>query len=156
MINTFVGHEILNTDRSNTSLYLFTFLITIVVLGTIAAGLLVRAYIVKRRFQRRVEEALREGRALTPDMALALGLIRPGNRNNKKEKKVGRMPVMWEAEMWRDEKAGGMGMGKGENGTKVMVEEVGRESQEDEEWDEMTVSVVTHCGTGFDEFDDRA
>lgn len=105
----------------NTSLYLFTFLITIVVLGTIAAGLLVRAYIVRRRFQRRVEDALREGRPLPPDMAMALGLIRPGQaRNAKKEKKVGKMPVMWESEMWRDEKRGQAEAG-GEDWNEIMV-----------------------------------
>jgi len=88
-------------DRSS-SLYLFTFLITIVVLGLISGGLLLRAYYVRRQFQRRVEEAILSGQPLPEDAALALGIRHRMNNNAKKEKKHGPMPNIWEAEMYRD------------------------------------------------------
>ncbi|KAK8861628.1 hypothetical protein IAR55_002451 [Kwoniella newhampshirensis] len=87
----------------STTLYLFTFLITILVLGLISAGLIIRAYIMRRRFHRRVEEAIRNGEALPPDAAAALGMGTPrrGGRG-KKERPVGLMPTLWEGEMYRD------------------------------------------------------
>lgn len=89
-----------NTGQNGT-LYLFTFLITIIVLALISGALLFRAYYVRRRFQRRVEEAIRNGRPLPTDAAIALGLMRPG-RPGKKEKKLGPMPMIWETEMLID------------------------------------------------------
>lgn len=109
------------TDSSS-SLYLFTFLITIVVLAVISGGLLLRAYYVRRQFQRRVEEAIRAGQPLPDDAAAALGLRQFGGRNAKKEKKHGPMPGIWEAEMWRDGQRW----------------EVGR--SEKAEWDDIVVS----------------
>lgn len=103
------------------TLYLFTFLITIIVLALISGALLFRAYYVRRRFQRRVEEAIRNGRPLPTDAAIALGLMRPG-RPGKKEKKLGPMPMIWETEMLiekdgekqgDDERDVGMGVGMG-------------------------------------------
>ena len=89
------------SSNSSSSLYLFTFLITILVLGLISASLLLRAFYVRRRFQRRVEDAIQAGQPLPQDAAEALGLVRP---NRKKEKNVGPMPAMWEAEMGLDRK----------------------------------------------------
>jgi hypothetical protein len=71
-----------------------------VVLALISGALLLRAYYVRRQFQRRVEEAIRAGQPLPADAAAALGIRNGANR--KKEKKHGPMPGMWEAEMWRD------------------------------------------------------
>lgn len=65
----------------------------------ISAGLLLRAYYVRRQFQRRVEEAIAAGRPLPLDAAQALGLIRP-----KKNKEVGPMPTFWEAGMEKSDK----------------------------------------------------
>lgn len=87
--------------RSSSSLYLFTFLITIVVLALISGGLLLRAYYVRRQFQRRVEEAIRAGLPLPADASAALGIRTGGPNNRKKEKKHGPMPGIWEAEMHR-------------------------------------------------------
>lgn len=92
--------------RSSSSLYLFTFLITILVLGLISAALLLRAYYVRRQFQRRVEAAIRAGQPLPEDAAQALGLVRPRRKN---EKKVGPMPGLWESEMYIDRKADEVG-----------------------------------------------
>ena len=83
----------------SSSLYLFTFLITIVVLGVISAGLILRAYYVRRQFQLRVEEAIRRGQPLPPDAVRALGLYRP-----KSKKIFGPEPGLWEVEMRDDEK----------------------------------------------------
>ncbi|GFZ42526.1 hypothetical protein JCM24511_00242 [Saitozyma sp. JCM 24511] len=94
-----------NTGVSS-SLYLFTFLITILVLGLISAALLLRAYYVRRQFQRRVEAAIRAGQPLPEDAAQALGLVRPRRKN---EKKVGPMPGLWESEMYIDRKADEVG-----------------------------------------------
>ncbi|WWD16455.1 hypothetical protein CI109_100881 [Kwoniella shandongensis] len=87
----------------STTLYLFTFLITILVLGLIATGLIVRAYIMRRRYHRRVEEAIRRGERPPPDAAAALGMFprRVGGRG-KKERPVGLMPTLWEGEMYRN------------------------------------------------------
>jgi len=104
--------------NSSTSLYLFAFLITVVVLGGIAAALLLRASYVRRQFNRRIQEAIRDGRPLPVEAVRALGL---GRGLNKKVKKVGPMPELWEVEMdrdYRDEKVG---------------------------WDQMIVSVNCSC-----------
>jgi hypothetical protein len=107
----FISHAISYNDiplSRSSSLYLFTFLITIVVLGIISAALLLRAYYVRRQFQLRVEEAIRRGQPLPQDAVRALGLNR-----RKKGKDVGKMPTFWEAEMWRDgAKAEKWGTGK--------------------------------------------
>lgn len=92
-----------NRSQSS-SLYLFTFLITILVLAGISGGLLFRAYYVRRRFQRRVEEAIRAGQPLPRDAARALGLNRPAR---KAEAPLGPMPGWWEAEMRLDRDAPG-------------------------------------------------
>jgi len=106
-----ISHAISYNDiplSRSSSLYLFTFLITIVVLGIISAALLLRAYYVRRQFQLRVEEAIRRGQPLPQDAVRALGLNR-----RKKGKDVGKMPTFWEAEMWRDgAKAEKWGTGK--------------------------------------------
>ncbi|WVQ78866.1 hypothetical protein IAT38_000957 [Cryptococcus sp. DSM 104549] len=99
----------------STSLYLFTFLITIVVLALISAALVLRAYVLRRRFQRRVEEALRQGQPLPTDAAAALGLLPRGRGGRaKKEKKVGVMPSLWEGVMVRDKEEGWMRDGEKE------------------------------------------
>lgn len=88
--------------RRSGSLYIYTFLITIIVLASISGALLFRAYYIRRRFQRRIEEAIQNGQPLPQDAAAALGLLRP---RQKKEKKLPPMPGMWEAEMVLGEKA---------------------------------------------------
>ncbi|TYJ55812.1 hypothetical protein B9479_003464 [Cryptococcus floricola] len=90
---------------NSTSLYLFTFLITIVVLALISGALILRAYVLRRRFRRRVEEAIRTGNPLPMDAAAALGLL-PRRGDRKKEEKVAVMPTMWEGEMRRDVEKG--------------------------------------------------
>jgi len=130
----------------SSSLYLFTFLITIIVLGLISAALLTRAYYVRRRFHRRVEEAIRTGQALPPDAAAALGLNRP-NRGLKKEKKIGLMPTMWEAEMWKDEvdeKEGSIRRGSVASLKEKAGEVRVSEKEVEDDWDELTPLAMIH------------
>jgi hypothetical protein len=73
-------------------------------------------------------------------MAAALGLTRPGGRNAKKEKKVGMMPVMWEAEMWRDEK-----VREEEQQQRQQPREEGNSRVvAEKEWDEITPLAMLH------------
>ncbi|WVW80199.1 hypothetical protein I302_102176 [Kwoniella bestiolae CBS 10118] len=129
-----------NPGGGSTTLYLFTFLITILVLGLISSGLLIRAYILRRRFHRRVEEALRRGEAMPTDAAAALGLIPRRNNRNKKEKNHGLMPTMWESEMWRDDEKAGLLRDEDAEGEGVgMVDKDG--------WDELTPLSILHYTT---------
>lgn len=84
-----------------------------------------------------MEDAIRNGQPLPQDAAAALGLLRP---RQKKEKKLGPMPGMWEAEMLLDEKhdeeasvgMGGRGWEKGEGSSR---------------WAGLTVSVAARFST---------
>ncbi|WWC60349.1 uncharacterized protein I303_102920 [Kwoniella dejecticola CBS 10117] len=127
-----------NPGGGSTTLYLFTFLITILVLGLISSGLLIRAYILRRRFHRRVEEAIRRGEALPTDAATALGLLPRRPPRGKKEKKHGLMPTMWESEMWRDDEKAGL---KDEHDAQE-PSEVRKDG-----WDELTPLSILHYTT---------
>jgi hypothetical protein len=94
--------SIADPHSSQSTLYLFTFLIVLVILAVISAGLLFRAYFIKRRFRRRIQEAIANGQALPPDALAGLGMLRT-TRPTKEEKKLGPMPILWEAEMYKDE-----------------------------------------------------
>lgn len=96
-----VNMSLMGCHSTQSTLYLLTFLITLVVLALISAALLLRAYYVRRRFQRRIQEAIANGQALPPDALAGLGIAR--RRRGKPEKKHGPMPTMWEAEMYHDE-----------------------------------------------------
>jgi len=73
----------------------------LVILAIISAGLLFRAYYIKRRFRRRIQDAIANGEALPPDALAGLGVVRAAPR--KGEKDIGPMPIMWEATMYKDE-----------------------------------------------------
>jgi len=73
----------------------------LVILAIISAGLLFRAYYIKRRFRRRIQDAIANGEALPPDALAGLGVVRATPR--KGEKDIGPMPIMWEATMYKDE-----------------------------------------------------
>jgi hypothetical protein len=115
-----------------------------VILGIIAAGLLFRAFFIKRRFRRRIEEALANGQALPPDALAGLGVVRPAPR--KGETKLGPMPVLWEAEMYRDEmKEDGSRRASllEKDVTRVVEQEVGED--EDDDWRDFTVCSRFSC-----------
>ncbi|KII83034.1 hypothetical protein PLICRDRAFT_180801 [Plicaturopsis crispa FD-325 SS-3] len=55
-----------NPGGSSSSLYLFTFLATVFLLLCISSSIILRAFVVRRRFRRRIEAALAAGVTLTP------------------------------------------------------------------------------------------
>lgn len=95
---------------SSTTVYLIALLITIIVLAGISAALVFRAYYVRRRLRRAMQESIRTGRPLPRDAAAALGIFPAnrfgGGRRRKEERKVGVMPSMWEGAMYRDIEGG--------------------------------------------------
>ncbi|OXG14940.1 hypothetical protein C367_05602 [Cryptococcus neoformans Ze90-1] len=98
----------------STTVYLIALLITIIVLAAISGALVFRAYYMRRRLRRAMQESIRTGQPLPPDAAAAFGIFRPnpyggarrGGRLGKGEKHVGAMPSMWEGEMYRDVESG--------------------------------------------------
>lgn len=143
-----IGNPSPGGASTQSTLYLLTFLITLVVLGIISAALLLRAYYVRRRFQRRIQEAIANGQALPPDALAGLGLNRP--RRGKPEKKVGPMPTMWEAEMYKDDvdaegsKRTMRGSGDGHGYQSVMAEK----PLGDGEWANLTPLGMVHFPEG--------
>ncbi|KAK4685836.1 hypothetical protein P7C73_g4295, partial [Tremellales sp. Uapishka_1] len=89
----------------SSSIYLFTFLITILVLGIITVGLVLRAFLIRRRFQRRVQEALARGETLPEAETYRIfGIGSPTTlRPVPKEAMLGPKPFIWESEMYRDD-----------------------------------------------------
>ncbi|KAL7424697.1 hypothetical protein Q5752_000381 [Cryptotrichosporon argae] len=87
---------------SSSSLYVYTFVIAIVVLGFISAALVVRAYIVRRRFRRRVAAALARGEPL-PEVEWT------GAARRRPAAELGPRPALWAAEMRREKGALGQG-----------------------------------------------
>ncbi|KGB78348.2 hypothetical protein CNBG_3910 [Cryptococcus deuterogattii R265] len=94
------------TGGGSTTVYLIALLITIIVLAGISAALVFRAYYVRRRLRRAMQESIRTGRPLPRDAAAALGIFPVnrfgGGRRRKEERQVGVMPSMWEGAMYRD------------------------------------------------------
>ncbi|WVN90727.1 uncharacterized protein L203_105969 [Cryptococcus depauperatus CBS 7841] len=76
-----------NGGGGSTSLYLFAFLIAVIILALVSAGLMMRAYWLQRWFQRRVEEALQTSNLIPINVAAALGLRLPDNGRREKEEK---------------------------------------------------------------------
>lgn len=55
-----------SSSSQPSSLYLFTFLATLFLLLFVSAGIVLRSFVLRRRFRRRIEEALASGVPLTP------------------------------------------------------------------------------------------
>jgi len=87
----------------NSTLYLFTFLTTLLLLLAVSCGIVIRSFILRRRFHRRVEEAIAAG-VLLPSQTgdIAMG---PGGTINMYRRSVGEKPKMWE--VWIDERTMG-------------------------------------------------
>ncbi|KAI0061717.1 hypothetical protein BV25DRAFT_742912 [Artomyces pyxidatus] len=71
---------------TSTSLYLFTFLATLFLLLFVSSAIILRSFVLRRRFRRRIEEAILAG-VMTPNEA-----AHRGRRRN-----FGAKPKMWEA-----------------------------------------------------------
>jgi len=76
---------------SSSTLYLYTFLVTLILLLSVSIIIVGRSYLLRRRFRRQVEEALRNGHVLSPD---APGLI--GLSNSITSKLLGPPPKLWD------------------------------------------------------------
>lgn len=69
------------------SLYLYTFLITLLILFGVSCGIVVRSIVLRRRFRRQIQNAIDSGMALPPRVAAS----RAGRRHQ-----FGERPVMHE------------------------------------------------------------
>ncbi|KAH8114330.1 hypothetical protein DFH11DRAFT_1766604 [Phellopilus nigrolimitatus] len=72
------------TLATSSSLYLFTFLATLLLLLAVSCAIVIRSLVIRRRFQRRVQEALAQGIILPPQ---------PGQRRRG----FGKKPKLWDA-----------------------------------------------------------
>jgi len=83
----------------NSTLYLFTFLTTLLLLLAVSCGIVIRSFVLRRRFHRRVEEAIAAG-VLLPSQTgdIAMG---PGGTISVYRRPIGEKPKMWE--VWIDE-----------------------------------------------------
>lgn len=82
-----------NSIATSASLYLYTFLATLVLLLTVSAAIVVRSFILRRRHRLMVEEAIRNGTWIPPTQP-----SRPARVDLSKK------PVLWEA--YIDDKGG--------------------------------------------------
>jgi len=74
---------------SSSTLYLYTFLVTLILLCSISAVIITRSYYIRRRFRRQVEEALRNGQVLSPSGLLGLS-------SSATSKLFGTPPKLWD------------------------------------------------------------
>ncbi|KAG9127259.1 hypothetical protein FRC07_015117 [Ceratobasidium sp. 392] len=113
------------TGSVNSTLYLFTFLTTLLLLLAVSCGIVIRSFVLRRRFHRRVEEAIAAG-VLLPSQTgdIAMG---PGGTINVYRRPVGEKPKMWE--VWIDERTGGHHPSLAADWTKVQPVAVTRLSE---------------------------
>ncbi|CAE6416900.1 unnamed protein product [Rhizoctonia solani] len=81
----------------NSTLYLFTFLTTLLLLLAVSCGIVIRSFILRRRFHRRVEEAIAAGVLLPGQGDVGMG---PGGNIGAFRRSIGEKPKMWE--VWID------------------------------------------------------
>ncbi|KDQ20778.1 hypothetical protein BOTBODRAFT_26796 [Botryobasidium botryosum FD-172 SS1] len=75
---------------ASNSLYLFTFLTTLLLLLAVSCAIVLRSWIIRRRFRRRIEEAIAAG-VLLPEQIAAFGGTGQGRHRN-----FGERPKLWE------------------------------------------------------------
>ncbi|KAJ1304705.1 hypothetical protein OPQ81_005844 [Rhizoctonia solani] len=86
----------------NSTLYLFTFLTTLLLLLAVSCGIVIRSFVLRRRFHRRVEEAIAAG-VLLPGQG-DIGMA-PGGTIGTFRRPIGEKPKLWE--VWIDPSIGG-------------------------------------------------
>ncbi|KIM89705.1 hypothetical protein PILCRDRAFT_2020, partial [Piloderma croceum F 1598] len=84
--------------QSSSSLYLYTFLATLVLLLGVSGAIVVRSFILRRRHQALVEEAIRNGTWVPPPF----GAGGRGGRHGLGKKELGEKPKMWDAWVGKD------------------------------------------------------
>ncbi|KAH7339740.1 hypothetical protein B0J17DRAFT_656586 [Rhizoctonia solani] len=77
----------------NSTLYLFTFLTTLLLLLAVSCGIVIRSFVLRRRFHRRVEEAIAAGVLLPGQGDMGMG---PGGHIGAFRRPIGEKPKMWE------------------------------------------------------------
>ncbi|KAG8898797.1 hypothetical protein FRC01_010759, partial [Tulasnella sp. 417] len=96
-----------STGGGNNMLYLFTFLTTLLLLLGVSCAIIARSVMHRRRYRRRVEEALARGLPLPPDLVQEtqeaeanLQLVLTGRtRRRKRRPPLGPKPVLWEVSL---------------------------------------------------------
>ncbi|CAE6438376.1 hypothetical protein ACGC1H_006995 [Rhizoctonia solani] len=86
----------------NSTLYLFTFLTTLLLLLAVSCGIVIRSFVLRRRFHRRVEEAIAAGVLLPGQGDGGMG---PRGQFGAFRRSIGEKPTMWE--IWIDPSVGG-------------------------------------------------
>ncbi|CUA66719.1 hypothetical protein RSOLAG22IIIB_00166 [Rhizoctonia solani] len=81
----------------NSTLYLFTFLTTLLLLLAVSCGIVIRSFVLRRRFHRRVEEAIAAGVLLPGQGDAGMGA---GGRLGAFRRPIGEKPKLWE--VWID------------------------------------------------------
>ncbi|CAE6511226.1 unnamed protein product [Rhizoctonia solani] len=81
----------------NSTLYLFTFLTTLLLLLAVSCGIVIRSFVLRRRFHRRVEEAIAAGVLLPGQGDIGMG---PGGGIGALRRPIGEKPKMWQ--VWID------------------------------------------------------
>jgi len=84
-----------STPPNSSSLYLYTFLATLVLLLGVSAAIVFRSFILRRRHQRLIDEAIQNGTWVPPSFGPS------GRRHND----IGEQPVIWEAWVGSDKNA---------------------------------------------------
>ncbi|EGO03096.1 hypothetical protein SERLA73DRAFT_176607 [Serpula lacrymans var. lacrymans S7.3] len=97
---------------SSSALYLYTFLATLVLLLGVSSAIVLRSLVLRRRHQRIVEEAIRNGTWIPSTNANA------NNTNNGRGRraKLGEKPKLWEVKVGEGDDCGGMGDTGGDSG----------------------------------------
>ncbi|EJC97932.1 uncharacterized protein FOMMEDRAFT_149402 [Fomitiporia mediterranea MF3/22] len=85
-----------NTLAASSSLYLFTFLATLLLLLAISCAIVIRSFIIRRRFHRRVQEALADGSVLPPHAPGPGGF---GGIGGGRRRDFGEKPKLWDAHL---------------------------------------------------------
>ncbi|KAF8522289.1 hypothetical protein BU17DRAFT_87378 [Hysterangium stoloniferum] len=81
----------------SSSLYLFTFLATLLLLLAVSCAIVIRSFILRRRFRRRIEEAIAAGVLMPGSLDDGLG----GGMGRNRRRDFGEKPKLWE--VWVDE-----------------------------------------------------
>lgn len=84
-----------NNIATSSSLYLFTFLATLLLLLAVSCAIVIRSFIIRRRFHRRVQQALAEGVILPPPPGAG------GGQRGRRD--FGEKPKLWDAHLVPDE-----------------------------------------------------
>lgn len=90
---TFLGTIPIASKQATSNNLSLTTKVTLILLSSISVIIVARSYLLRRRFRRQVEDALRNGQVLTPD-GLTPGLV--GLSSSATSKLLGPPPKLWD------------------------------------------------------------